>query len=155
MNFKDLSKKLAKILDNVGEARQMDRVAKVAAKEVRDRTRDGYGVPKPLSKRERLKKLKETYQKRRQSLRKQGKLSSQTTPTKSNLTKSGEMIDNVDGRGSKNKAEVFVKGKKNKDKAAQQSDAGRTFMNLSKKEAEKAVNIIKEDIEKDIKKNGL
>ena len=151
MTLKEFTRKLNNVLDNVGSSVQMTKVAKEAAKEIKTRTRQGDGVSQNLGNREKLKQLKASYKKRRRKL----PLSSETTPDKSNLTQKGDMLNAIEGKGSRNRAEVFIKGPKNQEKALRQSEAGRKFMNLSKKEVDKAVNIIELDIKKDIKKQGL
>ena len=155
MDLKDLQRKLNNIRKNIGSQKTMQDVADQMSETVKTRTKSGKGVSKNGGNTDKLKPLKASTKARRRRLRASGDLSGETTPDKSNLTQRGEMINSVKGKGSKNLAEISVIGEKNKNKAENQANNGRTFMNLSKSEIKKAVNIIEEDIKKDIIKQGL
>lgn len=155
MDFKDLQNKIDAVIKNVGSLPRMVKVANETKKMVQERTRQGFGVKKTDTNKVRLKKLSPSYKKRRKKLQKKGLLSDKTTPNKSNLTQKGEMIDTLKTQVSRNKAEVKVNGDKNQKKAKQQAKAGRKFMDLSKTELKKVLNIIKQDIKDDITKKGL
>jgi len=155
LTFKELEKKLAKLVDNIGNRSQMQDVADEATKIVKTRTKQGKGVDKNGGSTQKLRQLKTSTIKKRSQLKRAGKLSDETTPSKSNLTQKGEMINSVQGQGQKNLATVSLKGRKNQSKAEHQADVGRKFMNLAKKEISDLANIIEDDIKKDIKKQGL
>lgn len=155
MTFKDLEKRLAKLIDDVGDAQVMDKVAKEGAKTVRKRTRRGFGVKETGGPSSKLTKLSDPYKKSRRRLKKQGNLSDETTPARSNLTTSGKMLDNIKGEGKDREARIYIDGQENNRKARQQAEAGREFMNLNRAEIKDAIDILEEEINKDIRKNGL
>lgn len=155
MDLKDLKKALDRVINGLGDQAQMSKIAKKATEQVHDRTKKGFGVDKHEGPKKRLKGLKDSYKTKRKKLKRQGRLADDTTPSKSNLTKSGAMLDNIKYEAKKGEATVYISGGKNKQKATYQANAGRTFMNLSKNEAKELVNIIEKEINDDIKKNGL
>lgn len=74
---------------------QMKALGQYAADLIRLRTRLGYGVTDTGAKRQRLKKLSPITVAFRKQARKMGELSDQTTPGKSNLTYSGQLLDSI------------------------------------------------------------
>ena len=130
-------------------------VGELAKDLVVTRTKKGMGVKKSEGKQAKLKGLSESYKKQRNRLRRQGKLANDTSPSESNLTKEGQMLQSVDSRAAKSVAEVYIKGQDNNKKAELQEKAGRTFMNLSKTEVNKIKKLIEQKIKADIKKKGL
>lgn len=155
MTFKKLDIQLRTLLSGIVKKSVMLEIAEQAKSLVVERTSRGFGVKAPEGKAERLKGLSDSYKKKRRRLKAQGRLSGQTTPTKSNLTQTRQMLDSVDARASEARAEVFLNNERARDKAELQANDGREFMNLSKTE----VNKIKVELEKklinDIKKRGL
>lgn len=133
----------------------MKELGKKAETMVKERTRKGFGVEKDNGPKTNLKGLSESYKKQRRRLSRQGKLSGETTPGKSNLTKSGKMIDSVTSSASRNEALIYIADSKSKEKAKHQSEDGRTFMNLSKTENNELLKIVEDAIKKDITKKGL
>ena len=155
MTFKQLGIKLKRLVDNVVDNELLNEIGKRTTKQVKDRTRKGFGVEEQLGPKTRLKPLTTKYKKRRAKLRKRGKLSSETSPNKSNLTKSGEMLDSTDYTISRDTVTVAPKGRRNKEKASAQEKAGRTAYNISKSENKELLKFIENEITKDIKKQGL
>lgn len=154
MTFKDLEKKLAKLISSVGDASTMDKIGKELAQTVKTRTRKGFGVDQPGGRSKRLTKLSKPYKKERKGLQSRGKLSSETSPAKSNLTKTGELLDSIKGSGKKNEARIYIDGRNNVKKVRDQAQAGREFMNLNKAEIKDAIDILEKELNNDIKKNG-
>ena len=151
MSFDDLAKRIAKMARELGNKEQTQKVATAAAEIVKERTNRGFGVAQNNGPKKRLKPLSANYKKQRKKL----PLGPKARPSRSNLNQTGEMVESVKGKGSKNLAEVRLTGENNKKKAIDQVKAGRSFMNLAKSEIKKVVNIIEEQINNDIKKNGL
>jgi hypothetical protein len=133
----------------------MEEVAKVAKDIVIERTSRGFGVDKSEGKKERLKALSPRYKKQRRRLKKAGKLSGETTPNKSNLTQTRQMLNSVASKALTGVGIVYIDNSEARDKAEYQEDAGRKFMNLSKTETKQLVKLIEEQISNDIKKKGL
>jgi hypothetical protein len=151
MKIKDLQIKLKNLLPETINKAMYEELGATAAVVIKERTRKGQGVATPQGNLEKLKALSPKYIKRRQKMR---NLSSETTPSKSNLTKTGDMLDNIKSKATSSQATVFIAGKKNND-AAKYGEKDRPFMNLSKSEYNKLVNFIKEKIKTGIKKQGL
>ena len=130
--------------------RELREVGDLSAEAIFNRTKKGLGVKLTGGNPSRLKRLSEQYVRFRRGFR---SLASDTSPSKSNLTLTGQMLASVQTtkvrQGTKGKALVLVstKGRANINKAEWQADQGRIFMNLSKKELKE----IKGSIEKSIK----
>lgn len=155
MTFDDLNKRLKSLVNGVVDKKLMDKIGSETVPVVKKRTRRGFGVNKDGDKAVKLKGISESTKKQRRRLKKQGKLNSETTPAKSNLTRSGKMIDSLDYVASTNEVTISPKGDNNKDKAAGQENQGRSFLNLSKGEIKNIEDIIAEKINNDINKKGL
>lgn len=155
MKLKDLSMRFKTLIPSILEDGVMKEVAVVAKEMVRSHTKKGYGVDNDGDPQTRLKGLSESYKKQRRRIKKQGKLSPDTTPNKSNLTKTGDMLKSLSHRSTKDTATIFLKGDKEKKKAEEQEKLGRKFMNISKIERQKIKRIITEAINKGINKKGL
>lgn len=155
MDFKDLQRKLGTLIREVGDAQTMVKVAKQTAETVKKRTRRGFGVEQTGGRSKRLKKLADGYKKTRRGLKKRGQLSTETTPAKSNLTKSGEMLDSIKGEGKTRQARIYIDGSRNEKKVKDQVEQGRVFMNLNRAEVKDIIDILEEDLNKDMKKKGL
>ena len=81
-----------KALDKVVRSSSFRKIAEDLVVQIRKRTRLGYGV-KEGGKQNKLTKLSDSYKEYRK--KNKGKLSNQTTPSKSNLTLTGEMLDSM------------------------------------------------------------
>lgn len=156
MTLKQLQNKLSAIIKDSITTDLMREIVNTSAENVKTRTRRGFGVKKEGDRAEKLKGISESYKKQRRRLKKQGKLSSDTSPAKSNLTRSGEMVNNVKGKvESSTKGTILIDGDKNRNKAKYQAEEGRTFMNLSKAEIKDIEKVIEQHIKNDITKKGL
>jgi hypothetical protein len=104
---------------------------------IRIRTQLGYGVDKHLSEKTKLKPLSKKYIEQRKVM---SYLSGMTTPKKSNLTRTGSMLDSLKVKSMSNKAirigptgsEMF--GVSTSSKAYFQEKMGRIFLRLSSQE---------------------
>jgi len=127
-----------------------------AAELVKNRTRLGFGVPKEGAPREALDPLSDSYKKQRAgeiafAKNKQGMtysyiptnpktLSSETTPAKSNLTNTGQMLNNIKLKSvSTGRATIHITGKRDDSDLTNDQVAGfvsekRPFFQLSKTE---------------------
>ncbi len=124
--------KIQKAVDEASNKNVLQAVGTEAIKIIVKRTRLGYGVAENLGVKERLKSMRphsESYQLWRKKNR--GKLSPMTTPTRQNLTMSGDMLNNMTLRVSQKS--VFI-STQFADRAAYQADAGRVFNRLSELE---------------------
>lgn len=155
MTFKHVNIQIKALIAGVVSRNNMQKIANTAKAMVIDRTAKGYGVPQPEGPKERLKGLSESTKKRRNRLKRQGKLSSETTPKKSNLTESRHMLDSVRAKATTGEATVYLSNSEANKKAKYQEDSGRIFMNLSKNEVNKIKKEIEQGLINDIKKKGL
>jgi phage gpG-like protein len=155
MTISDLQKKLNNLLSDVVDQDLMTKIAKSVKSNVQTRTRRGFGVDSEGGPAKKLKPLADSYKKQRKRIQAAGGLSQETTPNKSNLTNTGEMINAIDYEVTRNEATVFVTGIENRKKAKYQADADRKFMNLSKREIKDITDIIEQSLETDITKKGL
>jgi hypothetical protein len=130
-------------------------VGEYAVGKIKARTRKGFGVSERGEKTQRLAGLKDNYKEQRKRLKQQGKLSGETSPNKSNLTKTGEMLDNFKVTPTENSVTISFNSPKLSARARYVSDKGRPFLNLSKQELWKVNKIIKDAIKAGIKKQGL
>lgn len=151
-DFDKLRQKLDKLLDGLLGSTEMKEIGEYAAGLIKERTRKGFGSDNGKS--SRLQKLKPGYTKQRQKLKAKGQLSNETTPNKSNLTKTGEMLDNIQVTPGKNEVTLGFTGK-NQQKAQYVTEKGRPFFGLSTKEQWKVNKVIKDAVKAAIKKQGL
>lgn len=153
LNVSQLIAKLETLVDDVINKEVTDKVGRKVAKTVRERTRKGFGVKANGGRKERLKKLKKPTKKIRQDLKKKGQLSGKTTPNRSNLTRSGRMLDNIGYSASDKEVTIAPKGKEQL--KARDVSKDRPFMNLSKTEIKEVTKLVAEEIIKGIRKKGL
>jgi len=117
---------------------------------IKKRTRLGYGVSDHGKPKKKLKKLSPAYI----AARKKNKPKGLTSPSKSNLTNSGDMLDNLESKDLKNnKIEIGFNNSKDEKKAKWVSD-DRPFNNLSKSELKQLKQLIDKSIKEAIKKNN-
>ena len=153
MNLKELKRKLDGIIKDTVNRQLTDKIGRNAVNNIKTRTRKGFGVAKNEGPTQRLKKLKPQTVKRRRDLKKQGRLSGKTEVAKSNLTRSGKMLNNIKYSNSDNEINITLKSDQ-QDKAKKVS-VERPFMNLSKSEVNEILKIIEIELINDIKKKGL
>lgn len=154
MTIQQLQIKFKTLIKATVDKSLMDRIGSEVAQIVKTRTRKGFGVSANLAPQKRLKGISESYKKQRKRLATQGRLSSETTVNRSNLTKTGDMLDDITHTSTTNTATIFIKSSRNRGKA-ERGAKERPFMNLSKSEANKITRIVEEELRKDIKKKGL
>lgn len=155
--MKNLNKRLRRIIKDATRREFMKKLGKESRDNIKLRTRQGYGVNEKGGKREALRKLSDPYIERRKTLKKQGKLSQKTSPRgvrgRSNLTKTGKMLDSLSYKVDGDSVEVFIKGSENQDKAKENAEMGRPFMNMTDKDIRRLTNLIKERVAWAIRRN--
>lgn len=134
----EISKSFIIAFDNATKQKTMVQYAKQLADDIRTRTRLGYGVVKELAKKVKLPKLSDSYVNYRKgkvdfrTSKKDGhvypitpnskpKLHSLTTPSKSNLTLSGQMLEAIEG-SSPGPGKIKVSLNENRDDGLKNSD---------------------------------
>lgn len=130
---KKFNTQLMKIRNKLVDKRNLEDLAEKAVKMIRDRTRLGLGLYKEGStKPKKLAPLSPKYKK----WRKKNRPSGPTTPAKSNLTYTGDMLDDIDFKITGNKKEGYsikigIWEENSKDKALWNAEMGRHFMGLT------------------------
>lgn len=148
-NFKKVFAKLRKEVKSTYSDDQMERLGEQAAEMIRIRTRLGYGVSKPGSKRERLKKLDGEYIETRKDF---GELSQFTTPGRSNLTRTGQMLESIvvldakDGKVTVGPQGARSDSKHSNDQIAEYVSTARPFISVSDLEIKKLIRFFKKNI---------
>lgn len=138
---------------------KMQELINFLAGEVKKRTRLGYGVDSPGANRKGLKALSPNYIKKRRLDKKRGRLHPDTTPSKSNLTRTGQMLNSLQGKAqSGRKGIINLKasrndGKTNPEIAGYNEEKGRKFMNLSNLELKRARQLVRENLIVEVKKS--
>lgn len=141
-------KSIFNVFDRFEEHKEMRAVGEHAADLIRVRTRLGYGVPDQGEARQKLKKLSQKYMLFRG--KKSDELYEDTTPKRSNLTFTGQLINSLKVKKVK-KGEVIVgpSGKRsgesltNEKLAEYVEDAGRPFNYLSNLEVKKVERFVR------------
>jgi len=134
-----IMRKLEAVEQSIREAyREIDKyVMTFVPVQIKKRTRLGYGVKAENEKQERLAGLSPNYVKRRKNL----DLNSETRPGKSNLTRTGQMLDGIEAqRLGEGEYRFFINGNRNDSDLSNDEvatfveKAGRPFFHLSKTE---------------------
>ena len=139
-------------------------IGKKAANTIRERTRKGFGLNRKNGRElKKLAPLTETTVR----LREEKSLSSETSPGKSNLTESGDMLDDLTYRVEKTAAVVTFKSNEMADRAVHQERTdnkgfggqrlknkrkARHFMGLSRSEEKDLIEFANREIEKKLNK---
>lgn len=142
MDFKDLNKQIKDALKDVLNKSTFDEIGKITSESIKKRTRLGKGVDQSEGPLVPLKELKPSTKDRRTAKKKAGTLSNNTTPTKSNLTDTGAMLDSIKYESSATEVRIYIDGSENQKKANDQATQGRRFMNLSKTEVANVVRFL-------------
>lgn len=173
--FKDISDALFKAIDQTVQPNNLSKYARSSAADIKRRTRLGYGVSSNGGKREKLKALDPKYVtnvrsvgKKRDGFRKKkgggyakkykkgANLSSETTPKKSNLTFTGQLLNAIIGLSpSKGLVKITFNenrkdGVKNSDIVLGQEDQGRPFFYLTRTELKRLKDKLRVDLKRNI-----
>lgn len=149
-DLKKINKILEAVIEATSEKSTMEKIGEASKEQIVRRTRVGKGVDKPGGKSQRLKPLQPSTKTKRQIAKKAGELSSVTTPAKSNLTQTGEMLDTLKVDAKVGEVTISGKDRKQQRKINEVSD-DRPFLNLSKAELNGLIDILDKIIDKLIK----
>lgn len=143
-DLKEIEKKMLQAINSVTNKNNLDDLAQASADDIKRRTRLGLGVEKNGEQAKKLKPLKSTTVERRKKLREEGKMSSHTNPSKSNLTATGDMIADVkpDSEPGRNRAIIEATTKESRRKIRKNIDNGRSFLNMSALEIQRACKFV-------------
>ena len=153
---KDLSGIIAKLRQlfsqQIGKE-SLQKIGNEVSNMIKVRTRLGYGVKSDNTARDKLKPLKPATVKSRVAKKKAGELSSLTTPKRSALTETGQLLDSIGVISISNgRVTIGPKGARtgstltNEKLAEYVTEQGRPFNNLSDKEIKKLIIFFKREI---------
>lgn len=149
----DLIARLKKSVEEAVTPKESKRLGDTMASRIRTRTRLGYGVTEQGSQRA-LAKLKDSTKERR--ARYADDLSGLTTPNKSNLTATGQLLDAIKSVGQRGKVILEIDGRRtrelggsrprlsNAEVARYVQEQGRRFFDLTKAERTFLVREVKQ-----------
>lgn len=157
--IKEITEKITKELEKTIKSKAFyDEIGKGVATQIRKRTRLGYGV-NASGAQVKLEPTKPSTQKAKQKKKEQGKLSPQTTPKRSNLTDTGQLLDAIHHKSTDSKTTIqFKDSRKNSElgnkKLAEvvQFIGGRIFFELTNPEKNNLKRVIEKKIQELIKR---
>lgn len=168
MNWEQFKKYIDKTLENISsnDKQMYDMIGKEVSEQIKKRTRLGYGADKLNAQQTKLAKLSESYvQFRKGKLAfatnkdtgnvypytplSKPTLSADTSPTKSNLTLTGDMLDDITYESKKDSVNITFRSKESMEKAAWAHEGSknrpkRQFMNISSSEYNKISKLLKD-----------
>lgn len=138
-------------LDEVKKPENMKKYGEMVADMIRLRTRLGDGVPREMAEKEKLKPLADSTKEQRKRLQSKGKLSNLTTPNKSNLTRTGQLLDSEKVKSvSTGKVTVGPSGTRDDGKSnadvAEYVSKSRPYNHLSRVETKRVNDAVKRDV---------
>lgn len=139
---KELEAAMGELISKVTSNSFLKEVGVMACDLIRKRTRLGFAVREQQGSKEKLKTLTDPYVK----FRKKSKPPGPTSPGKSNLTYTGQMLNSLEPKVVGNSVLIGFSNEEARQKAEWVTDGGRPFMSLSKAE----VKQIQQKLEKDI-----
>jgi len=158
--FNNMKRKFSKAKKTALSRSFLEKIAKIMAKQVKTRTRLGKGVKKSNGPSYNLSEVLRTddYEDFRDEAAITGKMHTSTSPRKHNLTLSGRLLNAIEGNAITNGIEISVSnqrsdGRNNNKIVDGQKKLGRVFLNLSKYEFNQVKRLVRQRIQKEIKKN--
>lgn len=118
------------------------------AEQIKTRTRLGNGLSENGGEPTKLRPLSSGYVQQRKSM----KLSGMTKPSKSNLTQTGEMLDDIKATVNNDKITLTFGSQFSKDKARWNEESGRSFLAISRVQIERLKNSLEKKITELLKK---
>lgn len=170
--YSRIEKKIEDARLNVFKKSRLKKIADFAANLIKKRTRLGYGSED--RKKGKLKKLSESYKQQRAGKvafargkygqtysykpEEKPKLSTATTPAKSNLTNSGQMLDSIKGRSpADGYIQIYMDSKRNDGLTNQEvrefSEKDRPFFELTEAERKQISREVREELRIEFKKS--
>lgn len=155
--IKDLVKKITKELEQTVKSKAFyDEIGEEVSTQIRKRTRLGYGIGGAESQ-VKLKPTAPSTKKSKEYKKKKGKLSDQTTPKKSNLTDTGQLLDSIQHKASLQKVVIDFKNLRkdseigNKELASH-VQVDRPFFGLTNPEKNRLRRLIEKKIQEMVKR---
>lgn len=156
----DMSKfdaQMKQAIEDVSAPAYMKQFGEYARDRIVKRTKLGKGVSERGGDAEQLKKLSDSYRTQRKNLQNKGKLADDTSPARSNLTRTGQMLNNIEVQAKTASALISAKGSRTDGNLTNADVAGyvsveRPFLNLSKPELNGLNSFIRSILESIVKK---
>jgi hypothetical protein len=126
----------------------LQEIAELIVADIIKRTKLGYSINEELGSQSPMKSLSPAYV----GQRKKSKLDSSTTAKKSNLTNTGDMLNDLKIRHSKGIITIYLGSKFSNQKATWQAESGRQFMHISKVQFSKITTIVKNKLKEYLNK---
>jgi hypothetical protein len=147
----DYIKRLKKRLLRLQTGSEYEPIPEEIATMIRVRVRQGYGVSKSKETKEKFKDLETSTINARKRKKKKGLLLSGESPSKSNLTETGEMTDSITGQSKSTSIEIYLDGTRNKKLASYHEVKSRPFFHLTGLEYNKVIRLIRARIKEIIR----
>lgn len=157
-SFKEIEDALKKAIETVTAVPSFRSIAKLAAEIIVRRTRLGRGVKKAGGPSAPLKKLTSKYIEKRKRDQEEGTLSANTTPGRSNLTRTSQMLNSIKGEAvSRGQIVIAATGSRKDETATNEDVAGfvskdRPFMVLSDAEVRQITQEIEKKLSEEIER---
>jgi len=156
--IKELVDKVKKELEKAVASKSFyDEIGKEVSNQIRKRTRLGYGSS-PSGQQVKLASLKESTVENRKRTKKKGNLSNLTTPKKSNLTETAQLLDAIEHKSTNQKVTIQFSDRRkdskigNKKLAGYVQQAGRRFFDLTTAETSSLKRLVEKKIQELIKR---
>ena len=149
-DLNNFRRKIEQALAQLTSNSNLQPIAKDLEEIIRRRTRLGKGVDVNGGPNVPLKALKKSTKRSRKYKQKRGLLSEKTSPNKSNLTDTAQLIDSLKGRAINKLLEIKPTGGRKNSKltnikvAAYQEAAGRKFLGLSKQDIKQLTAVMQD-----------
>lgn len=159
VNMRQFEQDMAKVFKELEKPELMQEIGDAAAERLVKRTRLGKGVAENGAEAQPLKPLSDGYKDSRKKNR--GGLSPLTTPGKSNLTRTSQMLNSIKAlRPSRGKVLITPTGSRSESDLTNEEVAGyvsrdRPFLNLSKAEVAGITRLVREKIDEILERLGL
>ena len=128
---------LERAIDQAFSNQHLNELGRQIATQIRIRTRSGYSVKANGASQQRLQPLSPDYVETRFFARRVGLLAPTTTPRRSNLTFTGNMLDSIIYKVANRRITFGFSNPKAEETASEVQSRGRPFFNLSRTEINK------------------
>ena len=134
---RNFTRDIDRAIDESFDTNYLNQIGSQITDQIRIRTRAGFGVKSNGARQQRLRRLSPNYVETRRFARSIGLLSDATSPRRSNLTFSGNMLDSIIHTVSNRNINFAFSNKRAEEVAEEVQTRGRPFFNLSGPEINK------------------
>lgn len=151
--FKRFQDALESVIKELSGRKSLNKIGKLGVKLIRTRTKLGKGVDRTGGTARALKPLKRSYIEQRKRDRAKGKLHRSTSPSKSNLTRTDQMLNSLDFQIRGNSIDIEPSDDRRSDSDLTNQEVadfvesqGRKFLNLSGNEIKQIIQSVRKDL---------